>query len=162
MGNKGQLQISFGMIFSIIIIIATLAVSGYVIYYFVNLSNCTNVGLFYKSIEERVNEAWNSPITRSNFEANIPGGVKYVCFGNLSLTPRADSREQFENLVKYRSSGANMFLYPVVNPCGNYLPNYKLDNAQAKEFFCLPVKSGKINIVIQKDSMDSKVWLLRP
>ena len=65
MDKKGQIDISFGMIFSIIIIIATVAIGFYVITYFLNLSSCTKVGLFWNSLNEEVDKAWNSDIAQT-------------------------------------------------------------------------------------------------
>ena len=48
---RGQIQLSFGMIFSIIIIIATIAVAFYVISTFMDTSRCIDVENFYTRVE---------------------------------------------------------------------------------------------------------------
>ena len=56
--KRGQIQLSFGMIFSIIIIIATLAVGSYVIYYFWQLNNKLECQLYKNEIQKQIDKIW--------------------------------------------------------------------------------------------------------
>lgn len=159
MNKKGQVQISFGMIFSIIIVIATIAVGFYVITYFLNLGNCTKVGLFQKSLTDKVDEAWDSVKTQTTFSGNLPSGIQYACFGNLSLEIGADSKstEILLELQTYGGNGKNAFLYPPKKACE--LGFYDLKHAHADGFFCVPVKSGVASIKLSKIDTDALVTL---
>jgi hypothetical protein len=159
MNKRGQIQISFGMIFSIIVIIATVAIGFYVITYFLNLSSCTKVGLFWNSLNDEVDKAWNSDKTQTIFNGNVPSGVQYVCFGNLSLAPENNitTRNIFSELKVYEGSGKNSFMYPPKKACD--IAFYNLKHARFDNFFCVQAKSGVVNIKISKTSTDALVML---
>lgn len=158
-GNKGQIQLSFGMIFSIIIIIVTVAVGFYVIKYFVELSNCTDTSLFYNDLKEKINRAWSSPITREVWTGNLPGKVESVCFGNLSLPGDSMYQEEYNALRIFRTENAGLYIYPLTNQCGKSVPFYKLEHVKDSRFFCIPAEDGKIRIMISKNSTDALVTL---
>ena len=155
--KRGQFQISFGVIFSIIIVIFTLAIAFYVISYFLNTQKCTNLGLFYKDIEERVDKAWYSPATSESFKGSVPSSVDFVCFGNLSQSYNPAYKTQYEELKKYRNYPVNVFTYPIEAGCGSVPGFYNLKHARMNEFFCAPAKSGKISVNIKKDVSDALV-----
>ena len=54
MKKRGQLQISFGMIFSIILIIAFVALAVYVIMIFLDTGKCANTGLFKNDLQQEI------------------------------------------------------------------------------------------------------------
>jgi len=158
--NVGQLQIGFGMIFSIIIIIFTIAVAFYVISYFIKLGRCTDVSLFYSDLEERIDKAWASPITKDVYIGKLPNGIESVCFGNLTSVPEGNKVE-YESLKKYRNQNANVFLYPLTKSCSNSVPYFYIQHAETEEFFCVKVISNKAKISIMKDSGDVLVKIVR-
>jgi len=162
MKRKGQIQISFGMIFSIIIVIATVAIGFYVINYFLNLSSCTKTSLFWNSLTDEVDKAWNSDITQTIFKGNVPSGVEYVCFGNFSLTPENNiaTRKIFSELKDYGENGKNSFIYPPKKACE--LAFYDLKHTHSDNFFCVPVKSGVADIKLSKTSTATLVTLSKP
>lgn len=159
MNKRGQMQISFGMIFSIIIIIATIAIGAYAISSFVRTSKCADVSLFYDSLKKRVDAAWKSPITSDTLTGKLPSGIESVCFGNLSQNIGNTYKEQYDALWKYKSREANVFLYPLANACSNSAPYYKLEHVSIQGFFCIDVKSGSIKVTLKKDETDALVKL---
>ena len=52
MEKRGQIQLSFSVIFSIIIIIATLAVAGYVIVKVLNVGNNVECKILYQDLQK--------------------------------------------------------------------------------------------------------------
>ena len=160
MNERGQLQISFGMIFSIIIIIATMAVAFYVITYFLDLSNCTKVGAFWDSLDKEVEKAWNSDITQSTFSKELPGGITNVCFGNFTMPYSREDQTRFDELGRYYQTGRNAWLYPPGKACE--IPYFELRHATTDRFFCVQVKDGKASVRLSKTSFDPLVKLSRP
>lgn len=156
MNKKGQIQVSFGMIFSIIIIIATISVSAYVINNFLKISKCSDIGLFYNDLQKAVDKAWASEITNNVFEGKLPSGIKSVCFGNVSNT-LGDNSEEAEFLKRYFRQDKNVFLYPTQNACDSNLAYHKLNHVQLGEFFCVPIESSKISVRISKSNQESLV-----
>lgn len=160
MEKRGQIQLSFGMIFSIIIIIATVAIGFYVITYFLNLSSCTKVGIFWNSLNEEIDKAWNSDIAQKVFEKEVPSGITYLCLGNFSQMPFEADKKMFDELKGYESSGRNAYLYPPGKACDAAF--YNLRHAKTDRFFCIPVRSGTLSVKISKTSLDALVKLSKP
>jgi len=160
MNKKGQIQISFGMIFSIIIVIATVAIGFYVINYFLNLSSCTKTGLFWNSLTDETDKAWNTDMTQTIFKGNVPSGVEYVCFGNLSSRTGIDSKstEILLELQTFGENDKNSFIYPPKKACE--LAFYDLKHSRFDNFFCVPAKSGVVDIKISFDARKSALVTL--
>ena len=159
MQKAGQLQISFGMIFSIIIIIATLAVAGYVIVNFVDLGGNISCKLLYQDLQEKIDKAWHSSISSESFNKDVPAGINYVCFGNLSQQTNSSYKMQYEKFSMYARPKSNMFFYPVEGACDDTEFTYALEHVSFPGFFCIPVKEGKIGIHLSKGKFDSLVRL---
>jgi hypothetical protein len=158
--KKGQIEMSFGMIFSIILIIAVVAIGFYVIRYFMSLSTCTSIGLFYSGMQKDVNDAWGASDSRSIFSGNVPGSVKYVCFGNLTETASAGSNEMLQELRKQYafSTRENIFLYPAgAGSCTPDLGSMNINHAATAYFFCVKTAEGKVQVTISKGSTSSVV-----
>jgi len=162
MKKRGQLQISFGMIFSIIIIIALVATAFYVITYFLNLSKCTQILSFYQNLDDRVKRAWAADIVQETFSGNLPRGIESVCLGNLTqdFGDYETERQSFSRF--YRNSENNIFLFPTEEACGKEGGSFNLKKARADSFFCLPVSDGKASIQLAKGSLDALVRLESP
>lgn len=152
--KRGQLEMSFGMIFSIIIIIATIGVAFYVISHFVKVNNCAQIGIFYQDLQERVDKAWQEDRTQGTFTGKLPGSVEQVCFGNFTQSYDPKDEEEFEYLKRYRNEEVNLFLYPPVSACGNDLATYNLKHSRADKFFCISPKKGELVLKVTKDVSD--------
>lgn len=158
-GKRGQVQLSFSMIFSIILIIAMVVVAFYVISYFLNLSKCTSIGLFYRSLSEEIDKAWMAEITQNVFKAELPSGIKEVCLGNLTQTA-GEFKEEHEALsTLFRHSKSNIFLYPANKACNKEYASFNLKHATTDGFFCIGVIENKAEIKIVKNSDEALVSL---
>lgn len=154
-GNKGSIDLSFGMIFSIILIAAIIAVGFYTISYFLNLGKCTEVSLFYDDFQKAVNRAWNSEIARDEFSGSLPSGIESVCIGGLNSGNSIFLKEVTE-LRRFRSQNANTFLYPVKKACNQAFANIEHIDIE-DSFRCFPVVNKKVKIKLDKGSFDALV-----
>lgn len=152
--NKRGLELSFSMLFSVFIIAAILATVGYVILHFVSLGNCSQKALFIDDLQKKIDGAWNADESREIFRSTLPNGVDEVCFGSLAA---GRARPQYEELSRFRDEVANMFFYPNSGSCTARYVN--LDKVSIKGFFCIPVTSGSIEILLEKSPQDSLVFL---
>ncbi len=162
MGRKiGQLQISFGMIFSIMIIAATLAVAGYVIFKFVNLETNISCKLFANDIQERIDKAWRADGETSDIiEHSAPDKAERICFGEVSLQPSSLDKDYHEFLKTYSKKENNLFFYSEDKKiCGGDKFAYTLEHASFSSFFCLSEENGKISIKISKRTSEPLVSL---
>lgn len=155
MGKKGQVEISFSMIVSIMLIVAAIVVSGYAISFFLGLGKCTEIGLLYNEMQKKVDNV--EDIANDFFVGKVPSGVEKVCFGNLSLPIAYGSKEEHDFILRYGKRDKNVFLYPSYKSCEIGMSYYSLKNTAIKEFFCVPVNNGKIKIKLVKEFRDNLV-----
>ncbi len=161
MSKRGDFSLSFGMIFSIIIMIAIIAVSFYVIKSFVFTSKCAEAGLFYNDLEEYIDEAWQSTIHQDTFKGSLPDGIEQVCFGNLTTIAIPTSQTEFDSLSRsfINNRDRNVFILPIEKACDTSLASLKLSHVKIPKFFCLEVKKGQIELKTQKTQFESLVTL---
>lgn len=160
-GKKGQLDISFGFIFAIIVIAAILAVAIYVIIHFVNLGKCSQTGLFYTDLQGEIDKAWAGSITSKQFSGGLPSNLESVCFGSLKSLAVSDSLTEQNDLRKFQNQDKNVFLYPTTKACNAQLSSYKLDHINVTKFFCVKISDGKATVRLAKNETNSLVTLTR-
>lgn len=154
---KGQIQLSFGMIFSIVIVIAILGVGVYVIINFVNLSRCTNINLFYNSLKEEVNKAWEADSVQKQLIKDIPSGIEKVCLGNFTQSYSGFVNEH-DALARFSNAGRNnFFFYPPEKACE--MAANRMEHIKTSKFFCVSAKEGKITLKLSKSSNDALVTI---
>jgi hypothetical protein len=151
MKKRGQFQLSFGMIFSILIIIAIIATAFYVISKFLSTSKCTEIAIFHDDFKDYIDKAWRSTIHQDTFSGTLPQGIKEICFGDLSQNRRPEIERAFIN------TEGNVFLYPPEQACDSAFRSVKLDHVEIPEFFCKKITKNKITIKTSKTQFDSLV-----
>ncbi len=164
MNKRGAIELSFGMIFSIIIMIAIIGVAVYAITTFLNIGKVSQISLFHQRFQETVDEVWSSSITNKVVAFSIPASVKLVCFGNLAGTSyNPQYEDEFKELKRYSSGfeqqNTNRFLYPPGK--SGELAYKKVDKVDLtgliNGFDCFEVNDAKVKIRLQKDEFDSSV-----
>lgn len=146
----GAIGMSFGWIFSLILIVFFIFAAIYGIKAFLNMANCTKVGLFYESLQDSIDEAYRSSSTDIEIEVNVPG-IKQICFANLSekiTGPLA----AYDAISIYEGYNANTYLVPPEKGCTMPYKNLNRLNisktTQAKNPLCFDITDGgKIRIV---------------
>ena len=155
--NKdAKFQISFGMLFSIIIIIFTIAIAVYAINYFLKLKSCTELVGFYDSLKENVDRVYASNFAEQTLKLSVPGETLEVCFGNIS---EAKTRypDEYKELERLSTRGYNVYLYPSVKKCSQTQPGIKIDRVYVDKFFCQDIMSNKLDIKLIKEFNEPKV-----
>lgn len=114
--NKGQetMGLPFSLIFAIFLIIVFVVIAFIAISQFLNWGNSSNVGLFYKELQEKVDEAWSGQSSESKFTIDLPSGITEVCFANLTQ-PITGSLSEYQMIKNYDVYDANTFLIPPEN-----------------------------------------------
>jgi len=162
MKKKGQLQISFGMIFSIILIIAFIGVAIYVITIFLGIQRCGQIGNFYAGLQESVENAYRSPETSDDLSFSMPSKVEYVCFIDVERAPRGPMASIHEELSWINR---NLVIHPKTDCSG--LGGFDLAKIDIKELtstenpFCIKTSRGKINLRVEKGLYDKSVKIIR-
>ncbi|MEM0465831.1 MAG: hypothetical protein QXW97_04000 [Candidatus Pacearchaeota archaeon] len=155
--------LSFGMIFSIILIIFFIVVAFIVIKHFLSIQNCSKIGIFINDIEEEVERAWNSNDQSVEFKGYLPSGIKKVCFANVSESFRGADKEIGTYIDIYIDK--NMFLYPLNKACD--MAKYSLPHidvnwiTRTNNPYCIDVIKGKVLMIIEKNSNDRLVKIIK-
>ena len=158
--KKGQetLGISFGVIFSIILIIFFIVIAFIVIKSFLRTQDCAQIGIFIDKFEADVKRTWNSQFDTHTFKGNLPGSIDYVCFANLTRDVRGEYEQIGFDIGLFEGKEANTFFYPIGKTCEipyKNIPHLDIEKiAGLKNPNCIPVQSGRIDIVLRKDLND--------
>jgi hypothetical protein len=154
--KKAQMALSFGMIFSIILIVIFLAFAFYAISKFLLMSDSVKIGKFIKELQADIDNSWRSSQTSDEFDYVLPSGVEKICFIDYSSGPAGAGNGDIYNELEVLYSGSkNLFFYPVGSSEGINVPTIEhinLDEITASENpFCIDVNKGKLKLAIKKD-----------
>jgi len=122
---------SFGMIFSIILIIAFIAFAFYAITKFLDWEEYGQIGLFVDDIQNDIDKMWQSDQGQKSYEYKLPKNVEQVCFkeGKIYFKPFGTGQD-----FDYR----------------------KIEHLETLDL-CIDVVDGKAKIAIKKDFGESLV-----
>lgn len=156
-GKKGQqiLGLSFSVIFSLLLIIFFIIIAFIAIRAFLKTQNCAKVGIFVEDFQTEVEKSWNSQSLKFEFDRNIPGGIQYVCFANLSRFVFGPYEEVGDDITIFIGRKANMFFYPRGPSCE--MPFHFIDHLDIEKItssenpYCIPVEDGNARINIIKE-----------
>jgi hypothetical protein len=161
-GKKGQLKLSFGMIFSIILIIIFLAFAFYAIKTFLGVSGSASMGKFVNDLQSDVDTAWKSTQSSKVAEYSLPSSVGYVCFVDFD-SEKKGSKESLYNELKFVYYGSeNLIFYPVGASSLDSVEINHLDLSRITQNdnpFCLENSDGKTQLTLQKNYGDSLVTI---
>jgi hypothetical protein len=82
--KKGAMELSFGMIFSIILIIAFMAFAFWGIKKFIDIQKTAQVGMFVDDFKNDVDRVWRSPQSSEKKTYSLPSRIEKVCFSKNS------------------------------------------------------------------------------
>lgn len=154
--GQGIFGMSFGMIFSIILIVFFVAVAFIAIKSFLDTQRCAQIGIFKDNFQTEIDKSWNSENSDFEFKGRLPTQIKYVCFADLSkpITATGTAGNIGRELGVYQGYIANMFLYPTEPACDmvyHEVEHLDIDKIiSSKNPYCIAVDDGNINIHITK------------
>ena len=160
--KKAQFEISFGMIFSIILIISFIAVAFYVIKAFLGMRDCSEIGRFYQDVQNSISKAYKSPETNDEITATLPKGIEYVCVVDVNSEARGSASGIYDMLSLVNR---NFAIYPKTSCSGlggldmKYLDVLGLTSAENP--FCIKVENRKIKFRVEKALYDKLVKITR-
>lgn len=154
-----SIGMSFSVIFSLFLIVFILVIGFIAIKAFLDFKKCGQIGNFIDDFSLEVDNIWNSQTDTINFSRSLPNDLEYVCFADLTkqLNPSSkisNSLEIIDTISSFGRVGENMFLYPIESSCE--IPNQNMKHldiekiTQSDNPYCIPVKSGRININLEK------------
>jgi len=131
MNKEGQLKLSFGMIFSIFLIIVFIFFAIYAIQNFLGFQEDVKVKQFYDNLQNDVDKAWKSTKASKIVEYNLPEDVERVCFSN----------DEFQNVLLY----------------GDLTSAEKIEHLSVESNFCVDNLVGKTSFTLEKEYGESLV-----
>lgn len=140
MKKRAQFNLSAGMIFSIILIIAFVAFAFYIIPKFLDLQRTSQVGMFLEDLQEDIDKMWQGAQGSQQVTYNLPSKIEKVCFND-------ESEVFFEPF----GSSDNDLNYQEVKHF-DFEATTDVENP-----FCIENTNGKIKMVIKKDFGDTLV-----
>jgi len=164
MEKRGQLKISFGMIFSIIMIIIFLTFGFYAIRMFLGIQEKATVGLFLDDFQGDVNSVWQSIEGSQEEEYNLPKKIEYVCFIYSDNPEAGKHRDFFSDLKITLLDENNIAFYPVGSSGIESAEIKNLDIGgitQNENPFCIENEGGKIKLTLIKETGDAQVKIER-
>jgi hypothetical protein len=152
--KAGQLKLSFGMIFSIILIIIFLSFAFYAIGKFLSISNSVKAGKFSDDFQSDVNKIWKSSQASQEFEYILPSKTEEICFIDYSSDSRGNEII-YDNLRVLYYEKENLFFYPIGSSGGtNALEIEHLNIEKITENenpFCIDTEEGKVKMTLKKN-----------
>ncbi|VVB83339.1 Uncharacterised protein [uncultured archaeon] len=140
--KRGQMNLSFGMIFSIILIVIFLAFGIYAILKFLELQESIQVSTFLNDFQNDINKMWKSSQGSQSVKYTLPTKINAVCF----------QQDQFENL-KFTSAR-------IIH--GKIIDNIDIAKITKDENpFCVQNINGKVSMTIVKNFGEQLVTITR-
>ena len=161
--KRGQLSLSFGMIFSIILIVVFISFAFFAIKKFLDIQKSIEVGKFLNDFQSDVDRMWQGSQGSEAKAYSIPKKIEYLCFADYAESAIGNSSVLYQRLYEVYYENENMFFYPVGS--GEGLDSKELKHidikriTQAENPFCIKNNQGKLNIVIKKDFGEALVTI---
>ena len=156
MAKKGQMKISFGMIFSIILIIMFISSAIWGIKAFIGVKDKLLLTDFKEDLQADVNGLWKATSSGNvNREYILPTSVKEICFVDTD-SKIDDSDKYFElHLV---SNEHNIAFYPADFGVQNSFDLLHFDLENLKENpYCVQNTEGKVRVSLIKEKGETLV-----
>ncbi len=140
--KTGAIELSFGMIFSIILIVVFLAAGFYAISKFIAFQRTIQIGIFITDFGNNVETLWKRNQGSQDLVYSLPPTINAVCFKN----------DEFENLY-FQSKG-------IVD--GKMIQHIDIAKTTKDEDpLCIPNLKGKVTIRLSKEMGEALVTVTR-
>ena len=165
--KRGQMNLSFGMIFSIILIIVFISFAFYAIGKFLDIQKSAKTGQFISALESDIDKMWRSSQGSQELEYSLPSSVDYVCFARFGegVEGRGLRQDLYASLRFVHFDDENLFFYPVgsagaVNSVG--MDNIDIISITGQENpYCIANIKGKVKLTVKKGIDENLVTITR-
>ncbi len=112
MDKRGQMKMSFGMIFSIILIIIFIVFAFSVIGKFLNTGDKALIKKFSNDLQKDIDNIWRSSQALQSVTYSVPNKIKKICFTDFSSDPLGTDSDIYSELKFTYYEFENLFFYP--------------------------------------------------
>jgi len=168
-GKKGQMEISFQMIFSLILIAAFIYAAFVGIRYFLATADQVKINSFISELQSKVDQTWMTTETSQTYKLSLPAKIKYVCFADSTIAKNMLIKDcsDFEAYIPiFKSQSMNMFFCPSKEVWKTSAPIYAKISCKGKdclEFsgipYCIANTKTGISITLEKTYGAKKIKL---
>lgn len=166
LGNRGQMKISFGMIFSIILIILFLGFAIYGIMKFLEISECAKIGKSVDGLRGDVDKMWKASQGSQEVVYNFPLDIEYVCFVDYESEGIGRNSEKFREMKRYYfGEPENLEFYPEKE--SHCLDSIEIEHIDIERItskenpYCIPNENGKVSMILKKNFSENLVVVTR-
>ena len=136
------MKLSFGMIFSIFLVIIFLAVAIYFIIKFINIQHLIQIETFKNDLQADINQMWQSQQGSQEREYSLPTKVNAICFMD----------DDYQNLMFESDALID----------GQNIKNIDIDFITSKDTrYCIPNIEGKVKMTLVKDYGETLVKIIK-
>lgn len=164
-GTGGQIKLSFGMIFSIILIVIFLLFAFYAIKSFLKIQYTAQVGKFLNDLESDIDRIWKSTESSETKTYDLPNKINYVCFVDFSSSGSGAKASLYSELIQAYYGDENLVFYPLFSSSGidsTEIKNINLEEITKNENpFCIENNKGKIELTLSKEIDKARVTINR-
>ena len=168
--NRGQMKLSFGMIFSIMLIIIFITFSFFAIKKFIDIGDTAQIAKFSSTLQNDIDKAWKGSQSSQEREYYLPSKIKLLCFANFSENSGGQyaigQYNELYNELRFNFYGSeNFFFYPIGSAQGlnskeiKHIDLIKTTEDGALNPSCIENIDGKIKIIIEKTYGDALVTI---
>jgi len=143
--SRGQSQISFGMIFAIILIVIFIIFAIYGVVKFLGISRLAQVQAFKSDFQTDITNMWTSTQGTQEVDYSLPRSIKQVCFAN----------RQYENMYFVPDDFPGEMM-DHLNITGTIAPS-----TDRPKKLCISTSNGKIYMIIKKASNQALVTVTK-
>lgn len=165
MKKRGQLKISFGMIFSIILMVIFIAFSIFSIQKFLEIQDTVQIGKFTDNFKADIDKMWRGSQGSIEKEYDLPKGVIYICFTDYSFEKKGEYENLYNAFLEVYFEKENFFFYPVGSGQGldsKEIKHIDLEKITENENpLCIENFNGKIKLVIKKNFGEALVTITK-
>ena len=111
--KSGQMKLSFGMIFSIILIIIFVAFAFYVISVILNWQKSLQAGTFLNELQHNVDKIWKSTQGSQEEDYILPKSIQKVCIVNFNSKKVGVDELLYDELKQAYFGSENLVFYPI-------------------------------------------------
>ena len=156
------MKLSFGMIFSIILIIIFIAFAFYVIKTFLGTGITAQAAAFKDDIQNDVNKLWSASQGSQEEEYFLPNKIEYVCFVDYYSTASGAYSEIYEELKLGYYGSENLFFYPSNELSGIELKHVAIEDITSfQNPYCIPNTDSRVKIILNKDFNETLVTVAK-
>lgn len=159
------MKISFGMIFSIILIVFFIAFAFYAIGKFLDIQHSVQTAKFLDDFQKDVDKLWQGSQGNQEVSYSLPAKIKAVCFTDYSVNPRGENIDLYEEMKMAFYDSENLFFYPSISGAGldaNTIEHIDIaETTKDNNPLCIQTEDGRVKMSIKKDFGQLKVTIIK-